>query len=441
MPRITSCRSSPFKKDIAVGLAEYCSPKKTTKSLLNSSAPDRYIPSRQASNNVISRIQSSEAAEKTDLAEACGINLKTRILEFQPAAPQSKKPVDLRSQYTKPVKNTVSATLRRKIATSPERVLDAPGLLDDYYLNLLDWSVGNQVALALDQCVYVWSASTGTVSQLMESSSNTYISSVRWSQDGAYLAIGLSDGDCQIWDVEEQAKLRSMTGHTSRVPVMAWDKHILSSGARDGSIWNHDVRISQHKVNEFNNHRAEVCGLEWRSDGTQLASGGNDNVVNIWDARTVTPKFTKTNHTAAVKALAWCPWQSSLLATGGGTQDKHIHFWNSTTGARVNSIDTGSQVTGLKWSTTYKEIAATHGFPDNHLSIWSYPLLSKNVEILAHESRILHCSLSPDGQTLATCASDENLKFWKIFESTKRPNTSSGSSTGIGKDMNKLMIR
>jgi len=29
-----------------------------------------------------------------------------------------------------------------------------------------------------------------------------------------------------------------------------------------------------------------------------------------------------------VKALAWCPWKTSLLASGGGRQDKKIIFWN-----------------------------------------------------------------------------------------------------------------
>ncbi len=32
-----------------------------------------------------------------------------------------------------------------------------------------------------------------------------------------------------------------------------------------------------------------------------LASGGNDNMVNIWDARSSQPKITKSNHQAAVK--------------------------------------------------------------------------------------------------------------------------------------------
>lgn len=51
-----------------------------------------------------------------------------------------------------------------------------------------------------------------------------------------------------------------------------------------------------------------------------------------------------TAHAAAVKALAWCPFQSNLLASGGGTADRSIKFWNTHTGALLNSIDTGSQV-------------------------------------------------------------------------------------------------
>lgn len=400
---------------------------------------DRLIRERTDSND-----SPTTRAYQSSVAEACGIALNTRILEFQPAAPQSTKPIDLRSQYNKPLRPAVNGQLRRKVPTAPERVLDAPGLIDDYYLNLLDWSSGNQIAIALERSVYIWNASSGSVSSLMETSSaDNYVSGIKWSGDGAYLSIGMSNGDIEIWDVEEQSKTRSMNGHTARVGVMAWDRHILSSGCRDGSIWNHDVRLPEHKISEFSNHTAEVCGLEWRSDGTQLASGGNDNIVNIWDARSAVPKFTKSNHRAAVRAVAWCPWQMNLLATGGGSQDKQIHFWNSTTGARVNSIDTGSQVTSLKWSTMYKEIASTHGFPANHLTIWSYPSLAKNVDIVAHDSRVLHSALSPDGQTLATCASDENLKFWKIFENVGRNKSVSGTGNGSlssGKDVGKVMM-
>ncbi|EEP82240.1 WD-repeat containing protein slp1 [Uncinocarpus reesii 1704] len=374
-------------------------------------------------------------AYKSSLASACDIPLNTRILAFKPPAPESSKPIDLRSQYNRPLKpaSAQSAQFRRRVQTAPERVLDAPGLVDDYYLNLLDWSSGNQVAIGLERNVYVWSADSGSVDCLLESSPDTYISSVKWSNDGAYVGVGLGTGEVQIWDVEEGTKLRSMFGHETRVGVMGWSKHTLSTGARSGLVFNHDVRIAQHKTAELVSHTSEVCGLEWRSDGAQLATGGNDNLVSIWDSRSLSaPKFTKTNHRAAVKALSWCPWQLNLLATGGGSYDRHIHFWNTTTGARTNSIDTGSQVTSLRWSNHYRELVSSSGFPDNSLSIWSYPSLVRNVEIPAHETRVLHSCLSPDGQMLATAAADESLKFWKIFE--RKPGTAASSSRegGVG---------
>ncbi|KAL6876561.1 cell division protein [Trichoderma novae-zelandiae] len=386
-----------------------------------------------------SRPSPNTVAYQDSLANVCGVSIKTRILEFKPAPPESSKPMDLRQQYNRPLRSASSGQARRRIATAPERVLDAPGLIDDYYLNLLDWSSGNQVAIGLERSVYVWSADEGSVNCLMETTPDTYVSSVKWSEDGAYVGIGLGTGEVQIWDVAESQKIRSMFGHDTRVGVMGWSKHLLSTGSRSGLVFNHDVRIAKHKIAELVSHTSEVCGLEWRADGAQLATGGNDNLVSIWDARSLTvPKFTKANHKAAVKALAWCPWNTNLLATGGGSYDRHIHFWNSTTGARVNSIDTGSQVTSLRWSPHQREIVSSSGFPDNTLSVWSYPTLVRNIEFPAHESRVLHSCLSPDGQMLATAAADESLKFWKIFE--KRAGTSAAASAASRKaDMVKQM--
>ena len=57
-----------------------------------------------------------------------------------------------------------------------------------------------------------------------------------------------------------------------------------------------------------------------------------------------TPLARFTEHTAAVKAIAWSPHQHGLLASGGGTADRCIRFWNTSTSALLNTVDTGSQV-------------------------------------------------------------------------------------------------
>ena len=64
----------------------------------------------------------------------------------------------------------------------------------------------------------------------------------------------------------------------------------------------------------------------------------------VWNQHSQQPILKLTEHTAAVKAIAWSPHQSGLLASGGGTADRCIRFWNTTNGHQLNYVDTGSQV-------------------------------------------------------------------------------------------------
>ena len=173
----------------------------------------------------------------------------------------------------------------------------------------------------------------------------------------------------QIYDTARLTKLREMNGHTARVSSLSWNGPLLSSGGRDSAIIHHDIRQSRHIQSTFLGHQQEVCGLAWSPDGSTLASGGNENALCIWDAAmsgghgnrqsstggfgsssrrlatsSSTPRLRLEQHQAAVKALAWCPFQSNVLASGGGTADRTIRLWNASSGANLSVIDTGSQV-------------------------------------------------------------------------------------------------
>lgn len=255
------------------------------------------------------------------LAEATGMPLNRRILGFHEAPPaaSSDKGLALQRDHAKPLYASRPTSLAsstgvvtnksRKIPSQPERVLAAVNLMDDFYLNLVSWSSLNTVAVALGQGTYLWYADTGDVNTVAEAPEGLYPSSVEITQDGAFVGIGLCNGDVQLYDIETSQKLRTMSGHQGQIACLSWNEHILSSGCADGSIWHHDVRVPRHKVMELLGHTGEVCGLKWRSDGELLASGGNDNVVNIWDGRLGDAgenaqgkaKWVKRNHTAAVK--------------------------------------------------------------------------------------------------------------------------------------------
>jgi cell division cycle protein 20 (cofactor of APC complex) len=167
----------------------------------------------------------------------------------------------------------------------------------------------------------------------------------------------------------------------------------------DGKIVNTDVRISNRAVaaQTYSGHTKEVCGLKWSGSGQQLASGGNDDLLHLWDASMASSSAGRRtqwlhrleDHSAAVKGLAWCPFRSNLLASGGGIGDRCIKFWDTQAGTCINSVDTGSQVCGLLWNRNNRELLSSHGFAQNQLILWKYPSMVKMAELTGHTSCVL----------------------------------------------------
>lgn len=201
-------------------------------------------------------------------------------------------------------------------------------------------------------------------------------------------------------------------------------------------------------------HSQQICGLAWSKNGETFGTGGNDNLCCLFetdkvldgqatirgrsaaqqsDPRTLSPIGTEREeldvdaqgpdvetsprpvrhltsgaekhrwvHGAAVKAIAFCPWQDSLVATGGGSNDKCIHFFHTRSGAALASISVSAQVTSLIWSTTRREIAATFGYaqPEHpvRIAVFSWPDC-RQVAVIpwAGEHRALYAIPYPDG--------------------------------------------
>ena len=64
------------------------------------------------------------------------------------------------------------------------------------------------------------------------------------------------------------------------------------------------------------------------------------------------------------------------MASGGGTADRCIRFWNALSPKPLHVIDTGSQICNIAWSKNVNELVSTHGYSQNQIAVWSYPDLS-----------------------------------------------------------------
>ncbi|RDA90087.1 hypothetical protein CP533_5565 [Ophiocordyceps camponoti-saundersi (nom. inval.)] len=318
----------------------------------------------------------------------------------------------------------------RAVSKVPYKVLDAPELADDFYLNLVDWGSANVLGVGLGSSVYMWNAQTTKVNKLCTLEDDT-VTSVSWIQKGTHLAVGTGKGLVQIWDAERCRRLRTMTGHTARVGSLAWNTHILTSGSRDRLIYHRDVRAPDQWLRKLVGHKQEVCGLKWNCEDGQLASGGNDNKLMVWDKLSDTPLWKFSDHTAALKAIAWSPHQRGLLASGGGTADRRIIFHDTVKGSVINEIDTGSQVCNIAWSKNSNEIVSTHGYSQNQIVVWKYPSMTQVASLTGHTYRVLYLAMSPDGRVVVTGAGDETLRFWSLFG--RRPGTREDGEAGGGR--------
>lgn len=143
---------------------------------------------------------------------------------------------------------------------------------NDFYMNIMDWGKNNVLAVALGLDLYLWNSDTANVRNLFHVNENDHPTSLAWSQDAKYLAVGYQGSKIQLWDAEASklvkllccltsllitfphfsewswnhcssicdTQVRSLKGHHRRVATIAWNGNTLTSGSRDRSIINHD---------------------------------------------------------------------------------------------------------------------------------------------------------------------------------------------------------
>ncbi len=134
-------------------------------------------------------------------------------------------------------------------------MLDAPALQDDYYLNLIDWSSQNLLAVGLSSSVYLWNANNSKVNKLCDLGISDSTTSVAWSMKGPLFSLGTNSGDVQIWDVVKMKKTRTLTGHTNRVGAISWNSTLLSTGSRDKTILHRDLRVNSPFISKLVGHK------------------------------------------------------------------------------------------------------------------------------------------------------------------------------------------
>lgn len=349
-----------------------------------------------------------------------GITKEQRILNFNDKKQNETEDVE-KINSIKKLNNFKDKKIRTVLKKSI-KTLDAPNVFNDYYLNLLDWDSGDNLMVGLENEVYIYDNKTREVAVLTKSQTDN-VTSVKFNKHNNNAVVAWSNGICDILDYSTQKTFLKLEGDSSRMNSISWNNpNILSVGTTSSSIFTYDIRKSKPLISTSICNNGELAGLEWSYDGRNLASGGNEGTICIWDSHMMlTPKIINNFHKASVKALSWCPWNNNILASGGGLSDGRIQIYNVSNETISNQISTGSQISSLKWNKVYNELISSHGFNNTNgsigeINIWCSRNLSNVCKLTGHSNRILSMCQNKNHSTVATLSADETVKFWKVTD-------------------------
>jgi WD40 repeat protein len=187
-----------------------------------------------------------------------------------------------------------------------------------------------------------------------------YITAVDWSHDGTKLvAVGLQYGGLQgylnILDMTTGATFFEFNPIPGGFSSVAWspDDRFIAVGGYDQVIWIFDAEKRMHITSLFG-HQSTVNAVDWSRDGMRLVSGGDwDQQVILWDMATYQPlqiveagdirsvAFSPDNRQIAVGSIFGLGIFPASLDTSGINEPKPNWFTTLNVGSVAwNSIGT-----------------------------------------------------------------------------------------------------
>lgn len=104
--------------------------------------------------------------------------------------------------------------------TKPDHNLEAPGLKDDFYCNVVSWSkMTNRIAVGLNKSVYSWSTNNDVV--LMHHDNYITVTAVSYS-DHDYILIGKDNGEVLMLSQRENAIKATLSNHDRSIFCFQW---------------------------------------------------------------------------------------------------------------------------------------------------------------------------------------------------------------------------
>ena len=141
-----------------------------------------------------------------------------------------------------------------------------------------------------------------------------------------------------------------LAGHTiGYSPCLAYapDGSQLASGSNDETVRLWDPRGEKPSPRLKRAYLCSHVSRPMRRMVSRLASGSEDKTVRLWDPRGEKPSQCLAGHGHIVKCLTYAPDGEQLVSSG--KVDKTVRLWDTRTGACLKIWHAPAAVTELLW--------------------------------------------------------------------------------------------
>lgn len=190
-----------------------------------------------------------------------------KSLEFAGPLATSPSSKDVR-KYLASRPNTAPSSLRKQVIklTKPDHNLEAPGLKDDFYCNVVSWSPQtNRIAVGLNKSVYSWSTDNDVI--LMHHDSYISVTAVSYSNHD-YIVIGKDNGEILLISQKENIVKATLSNQGKSIFCFQWfpsSNQFLAGDSKGDVLF---VTIEEDSLGNVNLylqsvlecHQQQICG-------------------------------------------------------------------------------------------------------------------------------------------------------------------------------------
>jgi GTPase SAR1 family protein len=237
------------------------------------------------------------------------------------------------------------------------------------------------------------------------------IKSIKWSQDGNFLASPTYNRTIRLWDVNSGELYKTLKGSSTsplgEVYSVAWSPGgwtLASASSLNLLLWN---RENGQVYRTF--ERDNTNDVAWSPDGRILASSSNDyDYIRLWKANS--GQFIQLlRGRSPATCMAWSP---DGLRLAVGSNSGTITLWDTEIHEiRRNLVGHSSGINDIVWSQDGKVIATASS--DHTIMIWNTDTGRQLRTLEGHTEPVICVSFSSDDRLLASRDYDGKIRLWR----------------------------